>query len=436
MNAIAETLESVVGAVGGCAWSELTPMQQQQIGQALSDRATPYWVAPQTPAELAAVMTCAHRQRWRVLPCGSGSKLHWGGLAPQIDLVVSTARLNRLIEHAVGDLTVTAEAGMKFADVQAVLGQAGQFLAIDPSYGDRATLGGIIATGDTGSLRQRYNSVRDMVLGISFVRSDGELVKAGGRVVKNVAGYDLMKLLTGSYGTLGILTQVTLRVYPQPAATQAIVLSGAPEALAQALQTILNSALTPTALDALSAPLMQQVGLPPSLGLAVRFQSMAASVEQQAAQVQAIGQTLGLASQGLSEATATTLWQQLTQPMLGAEGEPGVACKIGIKPSAAVELLTTLETQLDQARVVIHAGSGLGWLVIGATGVKTTQLNAVRSFCQAHGGFLSVLQAPIAFKQQMPVWGDVGNALPLMKAIKQQFDPQQLLSPQRFVGGI
>ena len=218
MKAVApvfERLESIVGVDGVFAWDTLTETQRSPILQAtLPGSLVSHLVYPSTPEALAAVMTYADQQGLRVLPCGKGSKLHWGGLAEKINLVISTERLNRLVDHAIGDLTVTAEAGIKFSDLQELLRKSGQFLAIDPHYPDQATLGGILSTADTGALRHRYNSVRDMVLGLSFVRSDGQLVKAGGRVVKNVAGYDLMKLFTGAYGTLGIITQVTLRVYP------------------------------------------------------------------------------------------------------------------------------------------------------------------------------------------------------------------------------
>lgn len=195
MNAIAQELtqeltqqlENIVG-VGA-----VSPWQPENL---FLDPPPSCIVYPQTPEQLGTVVSLARQNQWRILPCGSGSKLHWGGIPKDINIVVSTARMNQLIDHASGDLTVTVQAGMKYAELQKILAATGQFLALDPSYSDRATIGGIVATADTGSLRQRYNSVRDQLLGISFVRADGQLTKAGGRVVKNVAGYDLMKLLT------------------------------------------------------------------------------------------------------------------------------------------------------------------------------------------------------------------------------------------------
>ncbi|MEO1070577.1 MAG: FAD-binding oxidoreductase, partial [Cyanobacteria bacterium J06638_6] len=202
-------------------------------------------VYPTTEAELAAVMACAHEHRWRVLPSGSGSKLTWGGVGNGVDLVVSTARLNQVIDHAVGDMTLTAQAGVKLSELVPRLAQHDQFLAVDPAYPDRATLGGIVATADTGSLRQRYGGLRDMLIGISFVRYDGAIAKAGGRVVKNVAGYDLMKLMTGSYGTLGIISQLTFRLYPGQDVSKTVATTGSATAVAALVSTLRLSPLTP-----------------------------------------------------------------------------------------------------------------------------------------------------------------------------------------------
>lgn len=435
MEAVAPVLESIVGSSSIYAWDTLEAAQQAPILQAVTPGSSvSYLVCPNTAEELASVMACAAQNRWRILPCGNGSKLSWGGLVEGVNLVVSTARLNRLVEHAIGDLTLTAEAGCQFSDLQAVLKKAGQFLAIDPRHPDQATLGGIIATGDTGSLRHRYHSVRDMVLGVSFVRSDGQSVKAGGRVVKNVAGYDLMKLLTGSYGTLGILSQVTLRVYPLPESSQTVVLSGGVEAIAQATQALLASALSATAIDLLSSQTMINLRLGEGIGLLVRFQSIADSVKEQATRLVELGVALGLSTTVYSDQEAA-LWQALADQLPDDQPE-AIACKIGVKPSEAVFVLSQIEERLNGAVSILHAGSGLGWLVLKRETTRSTQLLEIRSICQAAGGYLSVLQAPIQFKQQMDVWGYSGNALDLMKKIKQQFDPEALLSPHRFVGSI
>jgi glycolate oxidase FAD binding subunit len=435
VNGIAPTLEAIVGASGIKLWESLEA--DGHFATALAPcGSVQCLVYPKTVEELSEVMACAAADRWRVLPCGQGSKLHWGGLS-EVDLLVSTARMNRLIDHAVGDLTVTAEAGMSLANLQTELAKGGQFLAIDPSYAATATLGGIVATADTGALRQRYGGIRDMLIGLSFVRSDGAIAKAGGRVVKNVAGYDLMKLFTGSYGTLGIISQVSFRIYPLPAAARTVRLQGSPAAIAQATQTLLASALTPTAIALIPDP-----ASPDRLSLLTRFQNLEVSVEQQASHLLKVGDALGL--QGELANDESLPWQQLQAQIETSTSAP-IACKIGVLPAKAVETLVKMRAILTEtAKPIaspsiapigcIYPGSGLGMLRFGNLPAPT--LLQLRDLCQAQGGFLTVLEAPPELKQSLDVWGYAGTALDLMQKIKHQFDPFTLLSPRRFVGGI
>lgn len=427
MEAVAQRLEELVSPAGLLAWDDVEASRQQAILRSLRPGGSPaYVVSPDTGAELASVMEFAHQHQWCVLPMGKGSKLHWGGLVAGATLVISTERLNRVIDHAIGDLTVTAEAGLPFAELQQLLGKAGQFLAIDPTdSSERATLGGIVATGDAGSLRHRYHSVRDMLLGVTFVRSDGQIVKAGGRVVKNVAGYDLMKLLTGSYGTLGIITQVTFRVYPIAPASQTAVLAGDADAIAKALQTLLGSALSPSAVD---------LRLEQGIRLVVQFQSVFESVKLQVMRLGEIASALELSVEIYANDAETHLWQRSRDLMNETSHSNAILCKIGVKPSNAVEALCEIERLMPNTTAVIHAGSGLGQFAV--EGVRSVQIQAVRSHLQTLGGYLTILQAPPELKQSIDVWGYTGNALELMTRVKNQFDPNHLLSPHRFVGNI
>jgi len=428
VSGIAQTLESIVGLSEVKTWENLEGEEQSRLTAALDLKSSaPCIVYPKNSEELSEILACAYANHWRVLPCGRGSKLHWGGLT-EVDLVVSTARLNRLIDHAVGDLTVTAEAGMKLADLQTELAKGGQFLAIDPSHSATATLGGIVATGDTGALRQRYGGIRDMLIGLSFVRSDGAIAKAGGRVVKNVAGYDLMKLFTGSYGTLGIISQVTFRIYPLPAAAQTVRLQGSQEAIAEVTKILLASALTPTAIALIPA----EYDLT-SMGLLTRFQNIEISVQQQAAQLLQVGEALGLKGQAWAGTEESQLWQQLQKQIETHTSDFPIACKIGVLPAKAVETLEQMRA-IAPTTGCVYAGSGLGMLRF--SDLTAPALLKLRDLCQAQGGFLTVLDAPIALKQSLDIWGYSGNALELMQKIKTQFDPKHLLSPRRFVGGI
>jgi glycolate oxidase FAD binding subunit len=424
-----EALQAIVGNDGVIPWDNLNPDLQQTLTNAVKPETHLQAVVyPNTEEELAAVVAIAAKHDYGILPYGGGSKLHWGGLVKNVHLAVSLERLNRLIEHAVGDLTVTVEAGIKFEQLQQTLARVGQFIAIDPAYPQGATIGGIIATADTGSLRQRYRSVRDMILGISFIRSDGKIAKAGGRVVKNVAGYDLMKLLTGSYGTLGLISQVTLRLYPMALDSATVILTGDATAITQASQTLLSSALTPVAVDILSAILVEKLGLGSGLGLLVKFESISESIQQQSSQLLEVGEKLGLQG-GLINTDENDLWQQLNIQKSISPSNSQIICKIGVSPTAAVETLTQSQTM-----GWIHAGVGLGILQFET--ITAEQLLKLRQWCEAKGGFLSVLAAPMDLKQQIDVWGYSGNGLKLMQQIKQQFDPNSIFSPHRFIGGI
>jgi glycolate oxidase FAD binding subunit len=388
-----------------------------------------YLLFPQTIPALAAIVTLASEHQWRILICGHASKINWGKITQDIQLVVSTQKCDRLIEHAVGDLTVTVEAGMKLADLQSKLRSHNQFLPLDNNYAS-ATLGGIVATADAGSWRQRYGGVRDLLLGISFVRADGKIAKAGGRVVKNVAGYDLMKLFTGAYGTLGIITQLTFRLYPEVSTSKTMVLMGKAPQIAQATQMLRNSGLTPTAMDLLSVTVVQQLDLGSAMGLMIRWQTIPESIQQQIFQVTANAQQLGLATSIYQDELETKLWQECGEIINLPESAETVTCKLGIAPTKAVELLAQISDRQSDILARVHAGSGLGRLQL-----KTNygSLEQLRSYCQQHQGFLSILDAPSVVKQQMDVWGYSGNALKTMAGIKNQFDPQNILNPDRFI---
>lgn len=428
MNLIASILTSILSTENAViSWENLTPTQKQNLQRSIDSKSHPSCVVyPHSQAELAAVITTANSHQWRVLTWGSGSKINWGGLAENIDIIVSTEHINQLIEHAVGDLTVTVEAGMKFAQIQEILAKSGQTLALDPAAPELATIGGIVATADTGSLRQRYGGVRDQLLGITFIRADGEIAKAGGRVVKNVAGYDLMKLFTGAYGTLGIISQVTFRVYPIPESSGTVILTGKPEAISQAARTLHGSELTPTQADLLSNKLLTNLDLGTGIGLIARFQSISESVQEQSKRLLLIGEKLGLQGVIYSGNQEIDLWQQLPKQIYDHLTESTITCKIGVLPTAAVEILNYMEVGL------IHISSGLGLVRLE----KEEQILPLRSLCQANSGFLSVLSAPVEFKKRFDVWGYNGNGLAVMRGIKEQFDGNFILSPGRFVGGI
>jgi glycolate oxidase FAD binding subunit len=378
---------------------------------------------PIDTGELAELVTISNQSKSPLIVAGNRSKLDWGGIVQGAQSIVSTQKLDRLIAHAVGDLTITVEAGMKFAKLQEILATAGQFLPLDPAYPNISTIGGIIATADTGSLRHRYGGVRDLLLGISFVRADGKIAKAGGRVVKNVAGYDMMKLFTGSYGTLGILTEVTLRVYPLPANSGTVILTGAVEGLRNAAKILLASTLTPIAVDVLSTALSKHLEISNTPSLVVKFATIPASITQQSEQLLAIGKGLGLKGVTWQGTQEQQLWSGI---QTGIWGDAPIGCKLGVRSTAAVDLIELLDRSTENtAKGVIHLSSGIGAFALS----DFSQTKPLRSHCESADGFLSVLQAPADVKEKIDVWGYRGNAVPLMREIKHQFDPAGILNP-------
>lgn len=432
MNDIADCLAA---AVGSAAVTQPDPEQDWQTlaGTALAESAVAPQcrVMPETAADLAKVIELAALHRWRILPTGQSSKLSWGGLGGGAEILLSTARLNRVIEHAVGDFTITVEAGLRFSELKERLAAAGQFLAIDPLYADQATIGGIVATADTGAYRQRYGGVRDRVIGIEFVRYDGQIVKAGGRVVKNVAGYDLMKLLTGSYGTLGVITALTLRLYPRPLQSRTVLLRGAAADIAAAVQQVRQSGLTPAALDLLLVTPTDQAR---PLVLATRLQGIIAGVAEQTQRLEVIAKPLALAWEELDGAADEQFWHQLSARLQGVKDT--VLCKVGMQPTEMVSFLAQVQQAIGEldGMARLHAGSGLGLLLLSVD--RAGQVLPLRSRCTAAAGFLTVLEAPHDLKQKLDVWGYNGSALATMRSLKDHFDPQRLLSPGRFVGGL
>ncbi|HEX8228478.1 MAG TPA: FAD-binding oxidoreductase [Chloroflexia bacterium] len=385
-------------------------------------------VKPRSLDEVSEVLGWATSEGLKVVPCGSSTKLDRGAAPRGCDVLLDMSSLDQVVEHAAGDLTVTVQAGVCLLDLQRQLAGAGQFLAVDPPV--PGTIGGLIATADTGPRRLRYGGVRDLILGVTFVRADGVVAKAGGKVVKNVAGYDLPKLLTGALGTLGVVVEATFRLYPLPAASATVVADIAPNELRRNVGTILQSTLVPTSLDYVA----QSSG--PSM-LAVRFESTQASVR---AQAKFTAQLLGGSSRIVTGEEEQALWAQFDG--ISDTVERDVLCKL---VSAVSDLPGLLEKAAKAAKeagteltVRAHAGHGhalLRWRG-GTADTAVALVQGLRAEAEALGHNLVVWRAPAKVRSRVDVWGDVGEGMSLMRKVKQQFDPNRTLNPGRFVGGI
>ncbi len=267
------------------AWPELAEIVGKEYLRAAVaadafDGVTPQMVCePGTPEDLARALRWANSNGLKVTPRGGGTKLGWGNPPAACDLVLSTARLNRVLEYAWDDMTVIVEAGCRVADLQKTLAEHGQQLALDPLWPERATIGGILSTNDSGTLRARYGSLRDLIIGITVALPDGTLAKSGGKVVKNVAGYDLAKLFTGGLGTLGVIVQAIFRLHPLPRESRSLSFSGTPQSLNALLLLILASKLTFTGLQLQASA--------EGARLDIRFDGTAAGIEAQVNQAAA-----------------------------------------------------------------------------------------------------------------------------------------------------
>jgi glycolate oxidase FAD binding subunit len=433
------TTDSVTGALtAACA-------QVRQAGpdDAVAGVQPSLVAAPASVDEASAVMRAAAALGLAVLPRGSGAKLEWGTPPRHCDLIIDTRLLNTVLEHAAGDLVVRVQAGVGIGQLAAALAAAGQRLALDPPPPGGGTIGGLLATGAAGPLRLRYGTPRDLLIGITVVRADGAVTRSGGKVVKNVAGYDLGKLYTGSYGTLGLIAEAAFRLHPLPAAAAFVTLDCAEPAAARALlAAAVDSPLAPAAAEldrpARGAPLRAGILLEGDRdGVAERAERMC-SLLGDGAQVSAQPPPwwgLGAAASADGTVVRIAFWAGELAAVLGATdaaaaaagldpavsgsaaaGVLHVAAEAGAEPAAVARFVTALRAALSASPVGSAApGAAAGGLQARASAV--------------------VVRAPAAVRAAVDVWGPVPSA-GLMRSVKDQFDPEHRMAPGRFAGGI
>ncbi|MFQ5848250.1 MAG: FAD-binding oxidoreductase [Candidatus Methylomirabilales bacterium] len=418
---------------------------------AVDDKVPTAVTFPGSAEEISAVLAFASAEGLKVAPWGSGTKTSLGGIPERVDLVLGLRRLSELVDYVPEDMTATFQGGTPLKDAQTILGQKGQWIALDPPYGERATIGGVLATNSSGPRRLRYGAARDFLIAIRVVHADGTITKGGAKTVKNVTGYDMPKLYIGSLGTLGIIVEATFRLYPFPP-TEKTYLASFPTVQAQqgVVTTLLDSTLVPNAVELLNPAAGRQVaaqaGLPwpeGSYGLAVAVGSVPEAVQAQlAAAAKLCTDGGGRPGSELDGTTHRTFWQAVRDFSLG-DGHRAVL-------KASVLLTHVGEAVRRGEAAVAKSGLSLGIIAEAGSGIVRYYLsgdqpqrfrqglveavNALRTFAQETGGSLVVLEAPPEAKTHLDVWGSVGNTLPLMQGLKEQFDPQRTLNPGRFVG--
>ncbi|MDA2914270.1 FAD-binding oxidoreductase [Acidobacteriia bacterium AH_259_A11_L15] len=450
--------------------SSLLTTESAACRRFMVDGVTPSAVVEPTEAgELIEIIRWARSHHAALLPVSSGVYLPVGNPPAAADVAVSLARMNQVAHYDPADLTLSVQPGMLLRDVQALLAEHGLFLPADPPYADGAApaigaaLGGLLATNASGPLRYAYGTWRDFVLGMKFVTGEGKLVKTGGRVVKNVAGYDLAKLMIGSLGTLAILTEISFKVFPLPARTATFVAGFRELEAALALRSrIVHSVLQPMSIDLLdsaaarlitsteSSPAAPAAGTQPDWLLVVSVGGVETVIDRYEKEL----------STRAREANAASFAR--------LAGEEGQALLTGLRnliprarethPGATIVKCTLPLTQLGAfiakaqqvaaryqlpAAASAHAGSGIAYIYLGGpeAAIDTTKKMAQAATEMVHagnnlGGRTTIPWCPTEVKRDVNPWGPVRDDFPLMQKLKAQFDPDRILNPGRFVGGL
>jgi len=388
---------------------------------------------PATVEEAAEAMREASRDGSAVAFLGGGTDVALGERPDRLDLLLRTRRLDRIVEHAPSDQIVVVEAGVPLASLNRALAPHGQWLALDPPSPERATVGGAIAANAFGPRRARYGSVRDLLIGISIVRSDGTIARGGGKVVKNVAGFDLPKLMVGSLGTLGLLATASFRLHPLPEISVTLLSPRrTAEEVRDAVGAMREAQLEPASVAALGDGSDR-------FDLAVRFEGFREGVAGQCERCRslvAVGK--GAAFDVLDPSSASALWKRHDAARSGPAFRAKLAGLPSELPEMAREAIAPLAAALESPAVVAYPTLGLAF-VAGEPGEGEAVAGAVaaaRAALARSGGSLVLHAAPKSVRSRVGVWGTPPAAIAVMRVLKRSLDPAARLAPGRFVGGI
>lgn len=450
MSCDVATLQDRLEAIVGAGFVNADPDTRAAFAV---DGVTPLLtVRPGTQEEVAAVVAACAAAGAAMVPWGGGTGMGMGNPPTRAEVVIRMDRLDRIVEFDAENLCVTVEAGMPLARLQEVVAMRQELLPLDPPDGDRVTIGGLVAANQSGPSRLQHGTARDWVLGLRVVLPDGERIRCGGRVIKNVSGYDMNKLFIRSFGTLGIVTEVTLKLLPMPV-TRASVLGVFPE-LGQAsavMEKVLGSFLLPDAMDLLDPaaqsrldPLLD-LGSPGAFLLALGLAGSAATVERQVRDLEALIAAGGGRASCLRGEASARAWTSITN-VLGSAAPDRVVCRLSVPIGRTAGMMAAIHERARghglAATVTAHAGSGILQAALQAapdgpalSGIAAAA-EALREEAVAAGGTLVLQEAPVRIKAKVDAWGAPGSGSGTMRRIKNEFDPQGLFSPGRFVGGI
>jgi glycolate oxidase FAD binding subunit len=390
--------------------------------------------APESVAEAAAVLERSDRDGLRLIFSGGRTMMSLGARPRALDAVVETRGLSRIVEHAPSDQIAVVEAGVPLATLQEVLSKEGQRLAADPPRPDLATIGGIVASNAFGPLRHRYGSVRDLLIGITFVRADGTVASGGGKVVKNVAGFDLPKLMTGSLGTLGLISSATFRLHPLPEIEAIVLVRGlSAEGVRRFSARLKEASLEPASVIALGGG-----GGMDHFDVEVRFEGFEAGASEQRARCQVLGGEAGGECGVPDPDTARSFRAAHDAVRTARDLRARIAAPRSAIETVSADLLPPLAGTLAAPAFAWYPGLGVGFVSGSPADFEAAgaALLSARAALERLGGSLVLEAAPPEIRDRVDVWGSPPSSIAVMRALKERFDPAGRLSPGRFVGGI
>jgi glycolate oxidase FAD binding subunit len=416
-------------------------------------------VSPKTINEISKVIAHAHQQHLTIIPRGNGTKMGMGGIPKKMDIILSTDRLNRITDSDCENLTLSAEGGITLSEVQKSLAKVGKgyFLPLDPPFTDKATLGGIVATNSSGPKRLLYGTARDLIIGTKAVFPNGDIVVSGGKTVKNVSGYDMCKLLIGSYGTLGILCEMTFKLLPLPEMEATLLFSFAKLEEADGFaRQVRSSQLIPSSIEILNAIAVQNMkysmSMPPNGNylVAICLEGVAESIDRQISEMSGMGKKHGvLEAVTLTSEKHQAFWVAIRDFFYGLTQEypNAIALKSNFLISKSGEMLggyekITREFGMDCA-FICHSGNGIlySYVMPGKNFRSKIEsfvelIGKLTSEAVKNEGNLVVESSPLLIKKKVDVWGQSRSDYLVVRRLKEQIDPAGILNTGRFVGGI
>jgi len=415
-------------------------------------------VSPGKIEEVSKIVAYANQEQLSIIPRGNGTKLGMGGIPKKVDIVLSTLRLKKVTDNDCENLTLSVQSGMPLKEVQKMLAKEGRgyFLPLDPPFTDKATLGGIVASNSSGPKRLLYGTARDLIIGTKAVFPNGDIVVSGGKTVKNVSGYDMCKLLIGSYGTLGILCEITFKLLPLPEKEATLLIPFARLEEADGfVRELIGSQLIPTSVETLNPTTVKKMkySISTSNGyylVAIGLEGVREGVDRQVSDMSDIGKRHGaLRAEVLDTEQQNAFWNAFRDFSKGlAKSDPGsISLKSNFLISKRGEMLASFEKMTKESgmdcAILSHSGNGIlhahllpGRSLRSKSDSLVELIRKLTAEAVKNEGNLVVESAPVAIKKKVDVWGQSRDDYRVVRRLKEQIDPAGILNPGRFLGGI